>query len=105
MQVEDELNQVADLRAKICQLEQCSSEETTKHRQLLKEKDENIENLRSCLRKYENELERLREDETQRLQALHKALLNWMQGSKLDSGSFSPLRISQASALKPSDAQ
>jgi len=28
-----------------------------------------------------------------------------MQGSKLDSGSFSPLRISQASALKPSDAQ
>lgn len=95
MQNQEELNRVSELRATINKMMRSQDDQDRDFRAALKERDEMICSLQASLRKYEDEVDRTREEESRRLDVLHNALMSYMQSSQLNKSS--PLRRSQAS--------
>lgn len=81
IQTQDELNRVSEYKSRISELQADRDRVAVEHRAQIAERDQQLDELRSCLRKYEDEMERNRGEESRRLDVLHNALLTYMQGS------------------------
>lgn len=86
-QLEEECSQHSSLREKIVELETKLADMTGRHREILEDKNKEIERLSDNLRRVEDEIERIREDEAQRAAILQSAIMNYVQGSKIRSTS------------------
>ncbi|XP_039272480.2 leucine-rich repeat-containing protein 45-like [Styela clava] len=81
-QLEEECMQHSTLREKIVELETKLGDQAGHNREIIEEKNKEIEKLSENLRRIEQEIDRMREDEAQRAAVLQSAIMNYVQGSK-----------------------
>jgi len=79
-QLEDENSQVSNLRSKVLDLENKLTREAALRRKSIEERDRIVEKLRENLRRSEEHLEKLRDEEIRRANLLQQAVMSYVSG-------------------------
>lgn len=77
-QLEEENSQVNKLRSRVVDLENKLSQESSNHRESLQDRDRSLERLRNNLRRSEEEIDKIRDEELKRAAVLQQAVLSYV---------------------------